>query len=268
MALETLRLYGKLIQISVLGKMQYRTDFVTSILSVIIWNAVTLGSIGIIVSRFDNLSGWNFWDMVFLYNFFLLGHSVNSIFSLHIRDLGRYIIQGTFDQFLTRPMNPLVQLLGKELHYVGAADIVIGITGVTAAYWKLGLNWNVAEWMFFFIAVVSGTIVEFSLSLMVACLSFWVGQSGAAYSIFWQFNLLVQQYPIDIFGNWFRIVVTGLIPVAFINYYPSLLLLGKSAEAGVWGYLSYLTPVVAMVLLLLALLVWKKAMKSYSSTGN
>ena len=55
-----------------------------------------------------------------------------------------------------------------------------------------------------------------------------------AIDLIMEFNVLVQHYPIDIFGRWFRLIVTGVIPVAFMNYYPALILLGKSDTESPW----------------------------------
>lgn len=80
--------------------------------------------------------------------------------------------------------------------------------------------------------------------------------------------MLVQNYPVDIFGTWFRVVVTGLIPVAFMNYYPSIKLLGKEEQLNHGFYLVYASLIIAAALLLLASFIWKKALSRYSSSGS
>ena len=82
-----------------------------------------------------------------------------------------------------------------------------------------------------------------------------------------EFNMLVQHYPIDIFSAWVRIVVTGLLPVAFMNYYPALILLGKVEKTAAPG-IGFLSPIVALVLIGLTSIVWHFAMRRYSSSGG
>ena len=263
-----LRLYFKLIRISMLSRMQYRADFITGALGVIVLNVANLGLIAILASRFAHLNGWTIWQLVFLYCLWILGHSIYSLLFWHIRDLEEYLVQGTFDQFLIRPASPFVQFIGREIQYMGFADVLIGVTGITLAYGNLGLQWGLGKWAFFLAAILSGTLIEMSLALMLACLAFWTGRSQAALSVMMRFNMLVQQYPIDIFGLWFRVVVTGFLPVAFMNYYPSLLLLDKIDSASAWAWLGYMSPVVALLLVAAASGVWRLALARYSSSGS
>ena len=95
------------------SRMQYRADFITGVISVVVLNVVNLGLIAILVSRFTHLNGWNIWEMVFLYSLWLLGHSIFSFFFWHIRTLEDYLVQGTFDQFLIRPASAFILFLGR-----------------------------------------------------------------------------------------------------------------------------------------------------------
>src|SRR5215211_8538452 len=245
MKMEALRLYFKLIRISMQARLQYRADFIMGLLNIIALNAINLGMIGILVYRFVNLNGWEIWELVFLYCLWLLGHSLYSLFFWHFWEMEEYLVQGTFDQFLLRPASVFIQYIGREVQYIGFADMFVASVGLGLAYVKLGLHWSFGIWLFVPLAVISGTIIEMTLNLMIACISFWTGRSGIALDMVMEFNMLVQHYPIDIFSSWFCIVVTGLLPVAFMNYYPALILLGKIEKTGV-PWIGFLSPIVAL----------------------
>ena len=264
---EALRLYLRLVRISMQSRLQYRADFIMGGISVIALNVINLGLIGIIVYRFVDLNGWNVWQLFFLYCLWLLGHCLYSLFFWHFWDLEEDLIRGTFDQFLLRPASIFIQYIGREVQYIGFADMLVAITGIVLAYINLGLHWSPITWLFLVVVVFSGTVIEMTLNLMVACISFWTGRSGIALDLIMQFNMLVQHYPIDIFGSWFRVIVTGLIPVAFMNYYPALILLGKIDKTSV-PWIGYLSPVVALLLIGLTSIVWHYAMRRYSSSGG
>ena len=266
--MESLRLYIRLVRLSMQARLQYRADFIMGILNILALNAVNLGLIGIIVYRFVDLNGWIIWELVFLYCLWLLGHCIYSLFFWHFWDLEEYIVQGTFDQFLLRPASPLIQFLGREVQYIGLADMAFATAGLVLAYTNLDLHWDIAHWLFFPIVVLSGTVIETCLILMVACISFWAGRSSIAIDMIAEFNTLVQHYPIDIFGLWFRVIVTGIIPVAFMNYYPALMLLGKLDPQSPTAWLGYISPFVAIILLVIAAGVWHLAIRRYSSAGG
>lgn len=265
--IDALRLYLRLVRISMQARLQYRADFIMGAISVIALNVINLGLIGVIVYRFVDLNGWSIWQLFFLYCLWLLGHSLYSLFFWHFWDLEEDLIRGTFDQFLLRPASIFIQYIGREVQYIGFADMFVAITGLILAYINLGLHWTPVTWLFLVLVVLSGTVIEMTLNLMVACISFWTGRSSIALDMIMQFNVLVQHYPIDIFGSWFRVIVTGLIPVAFMNYYPALILLGKVDKATV-PWIGYLSPVVALLLVGLTSVVWHFAMRRYSSAGG
>jgi ABC-2 type transport system permease protein len=79
---------------------------------------------------------------------------------------------------------------------------------------------------------------------------------------------MTQQYPLEMFGRGFRVLVTCVIPVAFLNYYPARWLLGKIVPGDPWYILSFLSPLVVIILLVVAGVVWNKGIRHYSSTGS
>jgi len=265
--MDGLRLYIRLVGISMQARLQYRADFIMGAFSVIMLNVINLALIGIIVYRFVALNGWNIWQLFFLYCLWLLGHSLYSLFFWHFWDLEEDLIRGTFDQFLLRPASVFIQYIGREVQYIGFADMFVAITGIVLAYINLDLHWSPLLWSFLPLMVISGTLIEMTLNLMMACISFWTGRSSIALDMIMEFNMLVQHYPIDIFSTWFRVVVTGFLPVAFMNYYPALILLGKVDKTSV-PWIGFLSPIVALLLVGLTSIVWHFAMRRYSSSGG
>lgn len=262
-----LRLYLKLIGIAIRSRMQYRSDFLFGVIGVLILNLVNLSLIYIMVARFQALAGWRYWEIVMLYGTFLLSHSVYAVFFWHLSRLEEDILHGRFDQFLTRPLSPLLQFLGREVNYMGVADVVFAISALVLAYHNLELEWGAAHWAFFAVAILSGTVIETCIVWIIGALSFWTGRSRAIFFVYIRFQILGQQYPIDIFGMWFRIFVTGFIPMAFMNYYPLTVLLDKPNGLGIFG-MGFLSPLVAMILLVLGALIWRRGLAGYTSSGN
>lgn len=151
---------------------------------------------------------------------------------------------------------------------MGIADMTFAAAGLSLAYSNLALHWDGAKWFFFIAAVLSGAVIETTIALIIACLAFWTGRSRRAHNLVMQLNVMVQYYPVDIFGYAFRVVVTGLIPVAFMNYYPALMLLDKLDPGSPWGWLAYMSPFVALLMVMIASGIWHLAIQRYSSAGG
>jgi ABC-2 type transport system permease protein len=150
---------------------------------------------------------------------------------------------------------------------MGFADIIFATTAFTLAYTNLNLNWSPAKWGFFGLALAASLVIETCISWIIGAISFWTGRSRALFFIQMRFSLLSQQYPLDIFGHWYRVFVTGFLPVAFMNYYPLTILMDKKNALDV-PLLGFLSPAVALILLMITLTVWHKGLASYTSSGN
>jgi ABC-2 type transport system permease protein len=265
---ENLQVYLSMLRAAVLVRLEYRADFIVGILGVFILNGGTLATTWVLLNRFHELNGWSLWEIVFLYNLWLLGHGIRAIFFRHINMLEQFIIEGTFDQLLTRPANPLIQFLGREVHYLGVGDCLLAIIMLAMAYTNLGLDWT--WWMFLWLIVVAlaSATVEMAITLLLVCTSFFTARSRALVQAASQFSWgVVQQYPVDMFGKLLRGIVTIVLPFAFMNYYPALFFLGKEEQVP-WGFLTWYSPLVALALLWLAVRFWNYGISKYQSTGS
>ena len=78
----------------------------------------------------------------------------------------------------------------------------------------------------------------------------------------------VVQYPLSIFGTPLQIILTVFIPLGFTTFYPLQPLLGKQ-DMGIFPvFIQYLSPLVAIVMVLLLLLAWRTVINKYESTGT
>lgn len=105
-------------------------------------------------------------------------------------------------------------------------------------------------------ALIIGAIeVTFSIS------SFWTYKSN---EIIWTFYRVYTftEYPIDIYNKLIKILITLILPFAFVAYYPTMDYLGLNS------YMIYLSPFVAIILWVIAIKLWNLALKKYRSTGT
>ena len=72
------------------------------------------------------------------------------------------------------------------------------------------------------------------------------------------------KYPITIFNSVFRFIFTFILPIAFIAYYPSLVIL-RPDEIPV---LTWLSPVIGIIFFLLSVKFWMYGARKYNGTGS
>ena len=70
------------------------------------------------------------------------------------------------------------------------------------------------------------------------------------------------EYPINIYNKFIKVLITIILPFAFVAYYPTMDYLGMNHS------MIYLSPIVAIILWIIAVKVWNLALKHYRSTGS
>lgn len=133
----------RLVRIAIQSRLQYRADFVTGVIGVIVMNVVNIGLIAILINRFTNLNGWTAWRCSLLVQPVDPGrHSLFSMFMWHMRTLEDYLVRTLHLFLLIRPASPFVLFLGREVQYLGIADFAIGVGGLSLSYTNLHLSWD------------------------------------------------------------------------------------------------------------------------------
>ena len=72
------------------------------------------------------------------------------------------------------------------------------------------------------------------------------------------------RYPITIFGAPVRFFLTFILPFAWVAFYPATWFIG-SPEFSRW---AFLTPLVGAVVFGGAVLIWRRGVSNYASTGS
>nr|WP_240927356.1 ABC-2 family transporter protein [Paenibacillus thiaminolyticus] len=250
-----------------MSRIEYKLDFITGVIGVLILNVTDLLLIGILLSNFHSIGGWSVWQIVFLYSFYLAAMGLQNIFTLHLNEIENYVQDGTFDQFLVRPIPPFLQLIAKEINHKNFNHLIIGIIGLVISYQQLNLNWSFGMFLWFILLLLSGALVLAGIVLGLNSLAFWTVKSNVFIFGTGELQEAVQHYPLKIFGKWFEAFLTFLLPFGFINYYPSLILLDKTQEA-LNPIIPYLTPIISVVILLIGFSIWSLGIKNYQSTGT
>lgn len=259
------KMYVSLLKMTMKGILEYRADFWMSLVSVVLLNGANIVQISVISWRFHALGNWGVGDLLTLYGMFMICWSIFSIFFRKLSKIEDEIVSGSFDIYLLRPVSPFLQLVGGDINYVGVCDTMLGAALVAVGLHMAEAQWGIGHILWFAVFILSGGTIVVCIRFLISCVTFWTTRGSALSSVFTQIYLLIQKYPVTIFGRAFRVLVTGIVPVAYLNFYPAVYLLGKP-DAPAW--LCMLSPVVALVLACLSAIVWKGGLRHYHSCGG
>jgi ABC-2 type transport system permease protein len=243
--------------------MEYRVNFIIGASSTIFLQAAGLLTIWVVMSQIPSLNGWSFDEVLLIYGLVTLAKSINHMFADNLWTVGQsYIRTGGFDRFLVRPIDPLFHLLADRFCHDGIGNFLVGSALVISASRGIQIAWTPAHLFYITVAVISGGVIFIALNLITCVSAFWIMDSVPVMRLVFD-NHLFAQYPLTIYPKAIGIWLTWIIPYGFASFYPASHLLGYDI-----GYLAWLGPVIAVVLLIFAYRVWLFGLKHYSGTGS
>ena len=95
--------------------MEYKIDFLTGAIGFLLEQAVNIAFLSIVFGRVENLRGWNYYEVLFIYGFSLFPNGLDHLFFDNIWNVAYWMVRkGEFDKYLTRPINTLLIVTVEE----------------------------------------------------------------------------------------------------------------------------------------------------------
>ncbi|MEV0582858.1 ABC-2 family transporter protein [Nonomuraea sp. NPDC050310] len=260
---RTLRLYWVLQRASVRGAMQYRANAYIGMLCGAVWQGAGFAFIWVVMHTFPALGGWTLGEVAFLYGLRLTAHGVAMIPLFNVGSLEQLVREGTFDRYLLRPLDPLVQIMGSRLGLSQAGDLAVGVALLAVAGGTAGVEWTPGLVLFALTAIVGGALIEGAFYLGLSSLSLRLLDTFALRVFVDEMFSKFGSYPMKVFGGVTEWLLTFVLPVAFVAYLPAAVILDKFAHP-----LAYASPLVGLALFWLAHRLWRGQLKHYQSVGS
>jgi ABC-2 type transport system permease protein len=249
------------------SQMQYRFNFAAMIISMVLTYGGQFVNLFWVTERFKTIGGWRLEEVVLLYSMAILAWGVAVSFFFNLQGFEEQIRSGTFDRALLRPMNPLLHVLGSQSPIGGIGQFVFSIAAFTFAFNATGLSLTPVKLIYVVLTALGGGLILGAAMISVATLAFWTTRT---YTFYWSIVYPARQlvnYPVSIYHRALQLVLTFVVPFAFINYFPAHVLLERTSEltlpALAWG-----TPVVGVVIITVVYGFWKWGTRFYTGTGS
>lgn len=128
--------------------------------------------------------------------------------------------EGVFDRYLLRPVNTLFQILVEQCCPDGIGEVLIGLILVIYSVIHMDISLNMINIFLFIVSVPFGALIFWAVKLFFATNTFFFID---AYQILYLgYNLSdFAKYPLDIYNNGMRFVLSYIIPFAFTAFIPA-----------------------------------------------
>lgn len=260
---QTVQLFSHYLSQYFKTRLAYRADFIGEFFSNLINELINLVFILVVFQHVATLKDWTRDEIIFIYGFFLVPFAVFTMFFGFWDFNERYIIRGEMDRVLTRPIHNLAQVCLESI----APDRIFGvftgliIMGYAAVRLQLDFAWY--DILVFIVLVISSVLIYAGVYTAIAAISFFSdSRTGIAPMIYNIQNY--GRYPIDVYNNVIKFILTWILPFAFVGLYPSAYFLGKKN----WYFYTMLTPVMGIIFFTLGILIWNWGVKKYRGAGS
>ena len=258
-----LRIYGKILAQDIKSKMSYRADFIISTVGMICTNIAGFISFWILFRNFPSVSGWGYYEMLLLYGFSLVSLTPVQCFFDNNWSLRIYVYSGDFIKYCFRPINLFFYYQSEVFDIKGLGQLAFGVGTLVYAWVKLGLACTPLMLLKTVVFLLTASLIMIALQNAAAAACFWIQNSFYILDLAFRFKDYAK-YPVTIFSPVFRFIFTFLIPIAFIAYYPSLVILRPDKVP----ILSWLSPLIGIVFFYISYRIWMHGAMKYSGTGS
>ncbi|MFT4081813.1 MAG: ABC transporter permease [Nocardioides sp.] len=214
----------------------------------------------------DSLGGFSLREIGLLYGATSIAIGVGDLLIGSVEQLGVKIRTGQLDAMMTRPVPLLVQVCADQFQLRRLGRISQAM--IVFAWAAPIVDWDPARVLVAVMMLCCGGAIFFALFVGFSALQFWAGDANEVANAFTYGGDTINQYPLTIYPKELARSLTYVLPLAFVNWYPCLFLLGRSDPFGAPDWLRFASPLAAAWLLVLMSLIWRAGVRHYRSTGS
>jgi len=260
--------YGQYWRINLLTTLEYRENFLLWSAFTFVYHGSAIAALWIVFAEFPSMNGWTFRDMAFLYGLWMLAHALHNTLFSNVDGIPERIREGDFDRVLIRPLDALFQVVATP-GQIFPDELILALGYFAFATWYSGVRIDAAFAIFVPLVVVGGALIDLGINLLISTVAFWFVRVDELRWIALQLEQEFTRYPIAIYSRGVRLLLTFVLPFAFMNYFPAAYFLHKPDLAlGLAPQVGLLTPVIGLAFVSLAYAFWRFGLDRYQGVGH
>jgi len=237
------------------------------IASDLVLNGAAIATSLLLAARFDGIGRWTTPEIVFMLGYGMLATAtVDLFFGYNLKMISRRIGRGQLDHVLIQPQ-PLWMVLLTEGFVPVEYPLVIA-AALALLIWSfsrivLALTWHWFAWLG--IDLVASCVIIVAFQFIWGSTAFWAPR--AAEEINSSTERLINQlrvFPLDGAGLPLQGALVSVVPAGLVAWFPCRYLLGLDFTPGGVAF----TPLAAVVLSVVAVVIFRKGFHRYGQTGS
>ncbi len=250
-------------------EMTYRVNFWVGLISQMVFSLLSIVFIDVFLPEGARINGWGFWEIVFLFGVgdMTFGLSAILVFRSFLVFDSAYILEGELDALLVQPVHPLFNLILRNLNVNDVLTAVKGAIIVVISSIQAGFVWSPATFLMLLFGIGVGAATYCGIFILLLSTGFWFARQSSIVAPLLSLNQLAQ-YPIFIYPEWLKIILSTIVPLGFVAYYPSEALLTAGGVLPGYALEGWVLLLLPLTVLLSAFLLFNRGLRRYSSAGS
>ena len=265
---DALRLYFRYTAVSIRAQLQYRATVILLAFGQFTMTGIEFLVMWTLFDRFGQIRGWTLPEVALLYGMANVSFALAESIARGFDKFEQAIRSGEFDRMLLRPRSAAFQVVAGQLQLMRLGRFLQGLAVVIWASGALGVAWTIPKVALLVASIAAGAMTFGALFVIQATICFWSTQGLELLNTTTYGGVETAQYPLAVYDTWFRRFFTFVVPLAFLNYYPSLAITGRVDPLGGPAALTWFAPLAGPIFLAIALRFFRFGVRHYRSTGS
>lgn len=257
-------LYFKYLKMLFKSEMVHRSSFILLSVGQFFVPFSTFIGFYMLFERFGTIKGYTFYEMALCYGIIHCAYATGESLARGFDSFSNLIREAGFDRLLLRPRNLVLQVLGTRFEFSRLGRLIQSFIVLGIAIIGLDLHWYWWKIILLVLMIASGVAIFCGIFILVSTMCFWTVQGTELANIFTDGGRELAQFPLNIYQSAFRLFFTFVIPFGMANYYPLMVLLGRSSPK--WYFV--MAPIYGILFLVPCVLIWYQGVSRYQSTGS
>lgn len=256
-----LRLWLEFLKMSLMADAEFRLNIIVRFIGEFFWYVAQLSVFEVIYLHTNTLYGWDVNAMrLFMATLFLVDCLYMIFFQENLDRAFQLVRKGDLDLYLTKPVHSQFMITFRKIGTPYIFNFLIISGYIIWAIQQLTTTWP--QIVAYVLLVVCGFILLYSIRFMFVMITIVLQDAGNIQFIWYQFYRLAMRpdflYPFSL-----RMIIFTVLPVAFFSSVPSRILI----DGLDWRYLVT-APTLAFGAFFLSTVLWKRALRFYSSASS
>lgn len=261
------RLYLQFIKIRLTSIVAYRGSFFAGVVAQMLSYGAGFFTTWLLVNAFHELNGWTPYEVLLLYGMNLFSYALAAFFffdlATGIEDL---VICGRLDGVLTKPVNPFLYLICNGFNVAYFSHISLALITIIISFRGLGIRLSLIMQGMLALSILGAAMIHAAALIITSVPAVWMLRVRFSEILYWGMRDFIN-YPLSIYNKVVQVILTFILPYAFISFYPAQLFLGKEDHLFHSSF-PYATLPVGLGLLFLAYRFWRYGINRYQGTGT